>query len=222
MRLRIPRAGWWGAREAEAFSLLEKHASLCEAASDDLAQAVRLMVAGKEKDANAVLESLFDRERSADGLRRRMLDEFAKGVLPPLSREDVMRTVRRLDVVVDWLKDGGRLLSIFSPDDLPTGLGEMIVEFAGKLAECVHVLGGSVRAVIEDYRRALEECHRVEEIERDIDHMYVRMLGEIKHLSGNDQTPLLLVEFLRSLESAADECENTADFLRIMIASTFH
>lgn len=222
MRLRIPKVGWGGGREEEAFSLLEKHVSLCEAASDDLAQAVKLMVAGKEKDAKAILESLFNRERAADGLRRRMLDEFAKGVLPPLSREDIMRTVRRLDVVVDWLKDGGRLLSVFSPEDIPANLGEKLVEFAEKLAECVHVLGGSVKAVIEDYRKALEGCHRVEEIEREIDHMYVAMLGEVKHLSKGDQTPLLLIEFLRSLESAADECENTADFLRIMIISTFY
>ncbi|MBO3832256.1 MAG: DUF47 family protein [Candidatus Brockarchaeota archaeon] len=222
MRLRFPKTAWGGARKAEAFSLLEKHASLCESASDDLAQAVKLIVAGKEKDARAVLERLFDRERSADGLRRRMLEEFAKGVLPPLGREDVMRMVRRLDLVVDWLKDGGRLLSIFTPEDLPAGLGEMLVEFTGKLAECVHVLGGSIIAVIEDYRRALEGCYRVEEMEREIDHMYVRMLGEVKHFNTGDQTPLLLIEFLRSLESAADECENTADFLRIMIVSTFH
>ena len=156
MRLGIPKAGWRRAREAEAFSLLEKHASLCEAASDDLAQAVKLMVAGKEKDARAVLERQSEKERAADGLRRRMLEELAKGVLPPLGREDIMRTVRRLDLVVDWLKDGGRLLSILSPDDLPAGLGEILVEFAEKLAECVHALGCSVKAVIEDYRRALE------------------------------------------------------------------
>jgi predicted phosphate transport protein (TIGR00153 family) len=222
VRLRIPKVGWRRVREAEAFSLLETHASLCESASDDLVQAVKLIAAGKEKDAKTILERLFDRERAADWLRRRMLDEFAKGVLPPLSREDIMRTVRRLDVVVDWLKDGGRLLSLFSAGDIPAGFEEMLIGFVEKLSECVHLLGGSLRVVIEDYRRALEGCQRVEEIERDIDHMYVKMLGEIKHFNKDDQTPLLLVEFLRALESAADECENTADFLRIMIVSTFH
>lgn len=222
MRLRIPKAGWGGAREAQALRLLEEHVSLCESASRDLAQAVKLMVAGNAKDAKAFLERLFDKERVADMLRRRMLDEFAKGVLPPLGREDVMRMVRRLDLVINWLKDGGRLLSLFSPNDIPSSFGEMLVEFAEKLSECVHVLGSCIRAVIEDYKRALEGCLRVEEIERDIDHMYVSTLGEIKHLNRGDQTPLLLIEFLRSLESAADECENTADFLRIMIVSTFH
>ena len=59
-------------------------------------------------------------------------------------------------------------------------------------------------------------------VESEIDHTDVRMLGQIRHLSRGDQTLLLLIEFLRSLESAADECENTADFLRIMIVSTFH
>jgi predicted phosphate transport protein (TIGR00153 family) len=222
MRLRIPKVDWGKARETEVFSLLEKHTSLCESASEDLAQAMKLMVAGNEKDAKVVLERLFDKERSADKLRRDLLEELAKGVLPPLGREDIMRTVRRLDMVIDWLKDGGRLLSILSPDDLPVSIGKILVEFTEKLKECIHVLGGSIIAVIEDHEKALEGCRRVEEIEQDIDHVYVRTWGEIKHLSTGYQTPLLLVELVRSLESAADECENTADFLRIMIVSTFH
>jgi len=218
----MPKIKWRRPPEAGVLELLEKHVSLCVLASDDLVQATELKTTGNETEARNALEKLFNAERAADELRRKMAEELAKGILPPLSREDLMRVVRRLDLVTDWLKDGGRVLAILPTNELPENFKKLLFELAKKLRECVHVLGHSIRTVYEDYKKALDECYEVEKIEREIDHMYMGILDKMKHFDVKNQTSLLLMEFLRSLESAADECENTADFLRIMIVSTFH
>lgn len=222
MKLKIPGIRWRRPPETEVLELLEKHVSLCVLASDGLVQATELKIAGNETEARDAFEKLFDAERAADELRRKMAEELAKGILPPLSREDLMRVVRRLDLVTDWLKDGGRILAILPTKELPENFKKLLFELAKKLKECVHVLGHSIRTAYEDYKKALDECYEVEKIEREIDHMCMGIFDEMKHFDVKNQTSLLFMEFLRSLESAADECENTADFLRIMIVSTFH
>ena len=222
MKIKIPAIKWRRPPEAKVLELLENHVALCISASNDLVTAMELKIKGDEKEAKNSLEMLFEAERKADELRRKMVDELAKGVLPPLSREDLMRVVRRIDLVTDSIKDGGRILAILPINEFPKKFEETLFEFVKKVRECVHVLGNSIRTVYEDFRKAIDECYEVEKIERAVDHMYIGVLEEMKHFEMKGQTSLLLMEFVKSLETATDECENTADFLRIMIVSTFH
>jgi predicted phosphate transport protein (TIGR00153 family) len=141
-------------------------------------------------------------------------------VLPPLSREDLMRLVRRLDLVTDWIKDGGRIFKILIGNKLPKKLESKILDFVREVDRCVRTLGSCINMLYYDFRKSLKDCYGVEKIERKIDHMYMDLLSGINALNLRKEVFFLLVEFIRALETASDECENVADLVRVIIITT--
>ncbi|KPV62407.1 MAG: hypothetical protein AOA65_1858 [Candidatus Bathyarchaeota archaeon BA1] len=222
MRIRIPAIRWRKPPEAKVLELLERHVSLCMSISSELVRVAELKIAGSEEETMKCTERLSGMEKEADGLRREIMMELAKGILPPLSREDLMRFTERLDMVADHAKDAARLLSIIRTDELTDGFKIVFMHLVRRVGDCVHALGGSIKALYEDFKRALDECYEVEKIEEEIDVIYTEALRVARDTNMRIQTSLLATELLRLLEMMSDHCEDTADMIRIVVISTLH
>lgn len=222
MKMKIPMIKWRKPPETRILELLEKHVSLCTSISSELVKVAELKIAGEREEMEKCLERVFKMEEKADSLRREVARELAKGILPPLSREDLMNLVQKLDMVADYAKDATRILGIIHANELTEGFKIVFMKFINKVDECVHALGSSVKALYEDFKRAADQCYEVERIEEEIDAIYVEALKVARDSNMKIQTALLATELLRLLEMAADQCEDTADLIRIVTISTLY
>lgn len=202
------------------FELLEQHVSLCMSISNELVKLASFKVSGNRDETEKCLASLFEMEEKADQVRRKASTEMAKGVLPPLSREDLMRLMQRLDMVADYAKDAARILGIIHADELTEGFKMVFLRFMGKVDECVKALGSSITALLKDFKDVVNRCYEVERLEEEIDVIYVEALKVARDTNMKIQTALLATELLRLLEMEADHCEDTADLVRIITIST--
>jgi predicted phosphate transport protein (TIGR00153 family) len=218
--MKLPKLRWRKPPETRILNVIEKHVALCTSISTELIEATARKIAGNRAEAERHIERLCQMEVQADGLRREVAVELAKGVLPPLSREVLIHLIKNLDMVADWAKDAARILRIIPADELTKGFERVLKRMVAKADLCVHTLGSSVIALYEDYQQAVAECDEVERIEEEIDDLYIEALRVIH--DSHMETPMLVTELVRAVEMMADQCEDTADLIRIVIISTLH
>jgi len=208
--------------EKRVLDLLERHVSLCVSASDELVLAYKAKAYGSLDEAGRHIRALSGFEEQADAVRREMVDLIAGGVMPPLSKSDLMSLVAQIDLVADWCKEAGRILEILPLNGFSDELKELLFEFVKMDNRCVHTISRVVRLLYTDHEDALDACNLVEMIEEGVDALYIETLRML-HASGLDAPTLLLAgKLVESLEMIGDSCEDTADLIRAVIVSTFH
>ena len=222
MKINIPIIKRKKPPEVRVLELLEEHVSLCVSISGLLVEVAELKMSGSMGEMENLMDRLFKAEEEADSLRREVETELAKGILPPLSREDLMRLIGRLDMVADSAKDAVRILSIIYTDELTEGFKMVFMRLVNKADKCVKALRDAVEALLRNYKDVLNKCYEVQRLEKEIDTIYIETLKVARDSNMKIQTSLLVTELLRFLESEADACEDTSDLIRIITISALH
>ena len=209
---------WFAPKRAEKiFTILENHLELTKNSISDLYKMVEATCNGETSQSKEYYTSLSEMESKADELRRKLVEELTTSELFPEERDDLMELVRAVDWVADWSKEAGRILNIIPFEKAPTEMKQVALNICREDINCVAILAESVRTVLEDPQKAINQADKVEMLEENVDELYsvARMnLATLEYPDFNDGSLILLNEFLDALETVADWCENTADIVR--------
>lgn len=211
---------WFRDREKEnVLSMVREHLELTKIAVEKLYNMVRSASEAKSKKAE-LYERIAEAEMRADQLRRDMVKALTERDVSPLDREDLMELVRAADWVADWARESGRILAIIPFDDAPEELKRAARDMCRADYDCVKLLAECVNILPQDSYEAINLANEVEILEEEIDELYSVARGQLARLefqgfSGGSL--ILLNEFLDSLETVADWCENTVDIVRSIV-----
>lgn len=209
-----------GGPELEVLGMIVELANKCSSAVDLLLAATRSKVEDRHEDAARNVDAVSRLEEEADDVRRKIMDEIAKGTLPPLSREDFTLLTMHLDMVADWSKDAGRILKVLSFDGFSPGVRQNFVALAETARKCASILEEAVEAMNKNFERALALCYNAEEAEEEADAEYFHALGLIAGSKASAGQLLLVEKFLTMLEKIADTCEDTVDVVRVVVVGS--
>ncbi len=174
-------------------------------------------VAGREKEAYERLQLLHVMESEADTLRREAMEQLTvRGVPPPLSRQDVIRLMRRLDMVTDGIHDAGRLLSVLKMREACRKLYPGVRKLMELTLSCIRELEESIELLEEDVQKSLERMRKVEELERACDIEYMALLESFSDMDLKPVEAVLFRELLENVEKISDFCEDSADVLKLI------
>jgi predicted phosphate transport protein (TIGR00153 family) len=205
-------------RTSKVLELADKELTLAIETVIELQQAI-VAVSKKDKaDAKKHIERLFQTEEEIDSIRRSLFDETTKGSLPAPEREDLMHLVSRIDVMADYVKDSGRNVLLLIDVHIPKQLWDEYAEMAKHLVECAKVLKSSIEKLERDPAEARELAKLVDEAEKKVDKKNLQIKG-IMLKSDKEVAPsalLILKDLVESIEQAADYCDDTADYVRIL------
>lgn len=206
--------------EVEILELLEKHLKLCVEATNKLSIALDLKLM-ENKESEQQIREIKKTEEEADYLRREITGKLAHGILPPISKEDMMQLVKLLDQVIDWTDESARVLRILEVENIPINIRKLLVEQQKICNQCVHALQDTTLTLYHDYDKALDKCNLVEMLEHELDNTYHKLQEALylSPLSVNDS--LLIKQLADNLEEVGDSCENTADLIRVVIVTAF-
>ena len=186
----------------------------------ELEKAITSMSTNETGEAENALERLFEEEVEIDELRRAVFAELTKGTLPTKYREDLKALVGRLDRFADFIKDAARSIRILikSQVEVPKKIMDINVAMAQTLVECTRFLSASIEMLSVDLSQALEFAKKVDEAEGRVDeyHLNSKILFFEYVDAINTPTFLILKDPIESIESAADMCADTADFIRVL------
>ena len=214
---------WFGNRRNEiVLGMVQEHLKITQNAVEELYNMV--CSAGRDdSDKEAVYSKVSDLEKKADQLRRDMVEELTKRDVFASEREDLMELVRAVDWIADWAKEAGRILVLVPFDTVPDDMKRTAEEMCKANIDCVNVLAKSINSLLTNPSEALEFAVNVELFEVSIDDLYSIARG---HLAKQEfprfsmGSLILLNEFLDSIETVADWCENTADIVRAIAVRT--
>ncbi len=186
----------------------------------ELEKALTSLSTDETVEAETALERLFEEEVEIDELRRAVFAELTKGTLPTKYREDLKALVGRLDRFADFIKDAARSIRILlkSQVAVPQKIMDINVTMAQTLVECTRFLSASIEMLSVDLSQAQEFAKKVDEAEGRVDeyHLNAKILFFEYVDAINTPTFLILKDLIESIESAADMCADTADFIRVL------
>lgn len=214
---------WFGNRRNEiVLGMVQEHLKITQSAVEELYNMV--YSAGREdSDKGKLYSTVSELEMKADQLRREMVEELTKRDVFASEREDLMELVRAVDWIADWAKEAGRILVLLPFDTVPDEMKRTAEEMCKANIDCVNILAKSINSLLTNPSEALELADNVELFEESIDDLYSIARG---HLAKQDFPSfsmgalILLNEFLDSIETVADWCENTADIVRAIAIRT--
>ncbi|MCW4049663.1 MAG: DUF47 family protein [Candidatus Bathyarchaeota archaeon] len=207
---------WFGDRRNETvLEMTHRHLEYTTEAVRQLYEMVR-SVGESPDDKKRFYETISQHEMHADQIRREMVTELSKRELYPSERGDLMELVRAVDWIADWAREAGRILVIIPFHILPTEFKGAIEDMCRENYSCVRVLAKCIHELSNDPKKALDFADQVELFEQNLDDLYGKARNHFVELDI-DMTRgamILLNEFIKSIETVSDWCENTADVAR--------
>ena len=205
-------------REERVLTLVRRHLATTMSAVEDMEKAVRAAAVDDEREMRLRKDRVTNAEREADGLRREVMNELARGELPPVDREDLMHLVKRADMVADWSLEATRILEATPMREVPRNLKKACVEMAEGVKECASALQRSVNRIAEKPEEALRAADQVERREEMVDGLFQNARGLLaKETEIKVGVAILMNELLEALEMVADSCEDACDQVRVII-----
>jgi len=184
-----------------------------------LHQAMKNISEAKKKEAMQHIENLFKVEEEVDKLRKEVFKELSKGAaLFAEYREDILHLVKRLDTLADHVKDAARCIEMLADAQFPKELCENTVHMTSTLVECAQVLRGSIEKITANPAEAINGAEKVEEIEHEIDGIYLKTKTLFVKYSGqvNSGAMVIFDDLIEFIEQAADMCADTADYIVVL------
>lgn len=205
-------------REERVLTLVRRHLATTMSAVEDLEKAVRAAAVDDEREMRKHIDRVTNAEREADGLRREIMNELARGELPPVDREDLMHLVKRVDMIADWSREATRILEATPIREVPGNLKKACVEMVEGVKECASALQRSVNRIAEKPEEALRAADQVERREEMVDDIFQNTRGLLaKETEIKVGVAILMNDLFEALEMVADSCEGTCDQVRVII-----
>jgi len=213
--------GWLKARRTvKAMQLVSEHTKMTNITVEQLSKCIRNAIDGKKDELHRNFQLLEQKEREADGLRKRIIEELARGELPVDERVGLMRLGRLIDWITDWAHEASRILVLFDLSVMPKQIQNVIVEMCTTVLECTLKVGDCVEKLmngaLEESLRAADEVERLEE---KVDQLYQKARSNLNDIETNGiriGSIILLSHFIEAIENTSDRCEDTCDQVRVM------
>lgn len=160
-------------------------------------------------------QSIFDTERRADEIKRKIIKELTEEFVHPIDREELIRLILATDDIATFAKEAGRMALLYK-EPPPQQIVKTFLDMSAKIREAVNHIREAVNLLAMDKRKTLEVCDKVERLEEDVDDLRHRGLAAILSLCEELKVSncILLKDILEYLEFSADRTEDVADELR--------
>jgi len=207
-------------RTVKAMSLVLEHSRMTTVTVELLGKCIQDAI----KDGNEALGKNFhlleQREHEADVLRRRIIEELARGELPSEDRVSLMRLGRQLDWITDWAHEGSRILVMFDLSKMPKQIQDVLLEMCSTTTEAtLHVTDTVEKLMDGNLDASLKAADQVERLEEKVDGLHQKARGILKDIETDGihvGSIVLLSQFLEAIENTADRCEDACDQARVM------
>jgi predicted phosphate transport protein (TIGR00153 family) len=200
--------------------LVLEHSRMTTATVELLGRCIQDAINAKTEDLQKSFELVEKKEHEADVMRRRIIDELARGELPSDERVGLMRLGRQLDWVTDWSHEAGRILVMFDLSKMPKEMQTILLEMWSTAAEAtIHVTDSVQKLIDGNLDASLKAADEVERLEEKVDGLHQKARGILRDVQTDGVhvgSIILLSQFLEAVENMADRCEDACDQARVM------
>lgn len=205
-----------GRRRTDLLRFYIGHAAEVEKVIEKSKNVIDELIKGNADLVAVYWGEVFDSERRADDIKRKLLAELASETFHPIDREEIVRLVLTTDDIAAYAKAWSRRAMLYLPDRPPQGIGDLLSRMALKVREAIKYIKQAAEKLSESPKETLELANKVESLEEEVDDLRHEVFKEILKFCDTSKSSrcLLLKEIMDSIENSADRCEDVADVLR--------
>lgn len=211
---------WFKKRRAEKVAdTAQRHLSLVTGAVECLVDLYGALIDGRGEVVRQITKRINEMEMEADSLRRMATRELSLGVLSASIREDLMDLARRIDEIMGWITGTARTACFLLSFEFPRELRGLGAEMVKATKECVWTTRKCVDRLYGDPEEAMKLTAIVERYEHEVDDLFTKIKSIFVGLTHDDLpvgSAIMLFEFLLSLETISDRCEDVSDLVAIL------
>lgn len=168
-------------------------------------------------------KSVFESERAADELKRKILEELSVGIFHPIHRDEIIRLTMTADEVAANAKAAARKLDLIERRKITPRLGVILKKFADDLISAAEAMHKAFLSLSRNSKEAVDLSHEVERYEEKVDDLRAEELTpelmkwykKVREIGIS----LVLKEMTDNMENVADLCEDVSDIIRVMAIS---
>lgn len=177
----------------------------------------------ERKKAEETFKRVFEREREADEIKRKIVGELSKGLIHPINREEVMRLVLTADDIATNAKAAVRRLKLISSAKISPTLKKGLKEISDFLLQISELTRSAYFALLHNPQGAIELANEVERIEEKIDDFRIdEILPSMVSWSDKSSSSghaMMIKDAIDNMEKIADCCEDVVDVIRGIVLS---
>lgn len=165
-------------------------------------------------------EKVLDKEREADRIQEKIINELSKGRYLPLSREKIIRLSITAEHIADNARAAAVKLTYLNPKNIDEDIRDGLSQLSHFSSESVKILKETYTLLLEDedIEATINKTEEVEKMEEKIDYFRANELiprivnwADEFHRPG---TTIHLIQIEENIEEVSDQVENTADAIR--------
>lgn len=204
-------------RGDEVIELTRKTFMLTGEVIKSLNNMVQADVRGDRQDSASHYKLLHEKDIEVINIRRDIINLVSKNKMFPEEKMDIIDLIRAVDFIADTGNEAGKLLSVIDLSKAPKELKETALEMAKTDHLCMEALTQCFKSMKGNLKKCIDLTNEVEGHETRVDELYRitrEYLGKLEFPGWSAASLYLLIEFLNSLETIADWCENTSDIIK--------
>jgi len=207
-------------RTVKAMGLVLEHSKMTTLTVELLGKCIQNAISGRKEELQKSFELLEQKEHEADIMRRRIIEELARGELPSDDRSGLMRLGRQLDWITDCSHEASRILVMFDLSKMPKQIQDVLVEMCSTTTQATLHVADTVQKLIDGSLDAsLKAADEVERLEEKVDGLHQKARGILNDIETDQLhvgSIILLSQFVEAIETTADRCEDACDQARVM------
>ncbi len=172
---------------------------------------------GDLEKAKHYTKEVVDREKEADAIKRKLINDLMETSLHPMDQDEIIRLVLTTDDIAAHLKSATRKLSYTDVNKIPPVIKDGLKGMVNKLVDENTALMQALDSLATGSGDVIGKTLLTEQLEEEIDDLRVDLLAKI--LKWGDEAEhvsdwLMLKEAVENIESSSDKMEDTADVIR--------
>ncbi len=209
-------------REHEVITRCIKHMEIIEKEVRSFLQELHAMEQLDIENVKRHYETVFQTERDADKIKQDIIDDLSKGMIHPISREELIRLILTSDDVANSIKAAARRLTLIRPPYIPQDVTRLFIEMTEKIDQQITILKEAVTQLGSNPSKSIEKAEKVERLEEEIDDIRITAELKVLEMCNKTRTSLCLITYtiLDLIEAASDRAEDVGDVIRSIALST--
>uniref|UniRef100_A0A7C1E588 DUF47 family protein n=1 Tax=Fervidicoccus fontis TaxID=683846 RepID=A0A7C1E588_9CREN len=217
--------GFWewlaSRREKEVLKLYDQHIDEITKVTNSVNNLLTAFRDGDKSLMENEWRIIFESERKADDIKRRIIRELSEEFVHPIEREELIRLTLTTDDIATFAKEASRMALLYNGKP-PLDVAQVLLDIITRINESVMLIREAVSYLSIDKKKTLEISDKIERLEEEVDDLRHKGLSIILARCNETGIPncLLLKDILEYLENSADKTEDVADELRSIAVFT--
>lgn len=196
---------------------MKDHVRFVDIAIRETAKTIFAWLDGDEETMKEAVSRVAQAEKDANKIKLKLMNRIAEAQ-SSLNRTDFLRLTLKMDLIPDFI-EGAAVRITKVQGTVSDELNQKIRDLCEAIVEMSSTFKKTVKSLLDSPKKTEKYCDMIDECEEKIDSIYRTLEADLYNSDLETKKMLQIKNVMYHIEEAGDLCHETADHIRIIIAT---